>query len=84
MTQTAGTPNATRAAGTFSGAGETLQGLIAATTKKDSGLAQPAADAINYLIENGQYGTWLTVWNLTNESVDASEVNPAGLPITNE
>ena len=84
VTQTAGTPNATRAAGTFSGAGETLQGLIAATTKKDSGLAQPAADAINYLIENGQYATWLTVWNLTNESVDASEVNPAGLPITNE
>ena len=32
-----------------------LQGLIAATAKKDSGLAKPLADAINYLIENGQY-----------------------------
>jgi polar amino acid transport system substrate-binding protein len=82
--QTAGTANPTRGAGVFSGAGETLQGLIAATTKKDSGLAEPTADAINYLIENGQYAKWLDVWNLATESVDTSEVNPAGLPITNE
>lgn len=82
--QDATSANPTKAAGTFSGAGETLQGLIAATTKKDSGLAQPTADAINYLIENGQYATWLKTWNLSNEAIDTSEVNPAGLPITNE
>ncbi|MCS0599690.1 transporter substrate-binding domain-containing protein [Streptomyces sp. LP11] len=81
--QTANTPNPTRNAGTFSGAGETLQGLIAATAKKDSGLAKPLADAINYLIEHGQYGKWLAAYNLSNESVAKSEVNPPGLPLDN-
>ncbi len=82
-TQTANGPNPTRLAGTFSGAGATLQGLIAATTKKGSGLAQPLAAAINYLIENGQYAQWLTAWNLSNEAVKTSQVNPPGLPLTN-
>ncbi|WP_030599108.1 ABC transporter substrate-binding protein [Streptomyces fulvoviolaceus] len=81
--KTAGTPQATRIAGQFSGAGESLQGLIAATAKKDSGLAKPLADAINYLIENGQYAKWLAAWNLSNEAVAKSEVNPPGLPLTN-
>ncbi|MEU6671026.1 ABC transporter substrate-binding protein [Streptomyces sp. NPDC046727] len=81
--QTANTPNPTRNAGTFSGAGETLQGLIAATAKKDSGLAEPLADALNYLIEHGQYGKWLAAYNLSNESVAKSEVNPPGLPLDN-
>ncbi|MDO0924717.1 ABC transporter substrate-binding protein [Streptomyces sp. TG1A-8] len=83
ITQTAGSPNPTRSAGTFSGAGATLQGLIAATTKKDSGLAKPIADAINHLIENGQYAKWLAAYNLSNEAVARSEVNPAGLPLDN-
>jgi polar amino acid transport system substrate-binding protein len=83
VTQSANTPNPKRSAGTFSGAGASLQGLIAATTKKDSGLAKPVADAINYLIQNGQYGKWLSAWNLTNEAVKTSEINPPGLPITN-
>ncbi|MCF3135866.1 transporter substrate-binding domain-containing protein [Streptomyces olivochromogenes] len=83
ITQTAKSPNPTRSAGTFSGAGATLQGLIAATTKKDSGLAKPVADAINYLIQNGQYAKWLTAYNLSNEAVATSEVNPAGLPLDN-
>ncbi|KIF77851.1 ABC transporter substrate-binding protein [Streptomyces sp. 150FB] len=83
VTKTASTPTATRIAGTFSGAGASLQGLICATAKKDSGLAKPLADAINYLIKNGQYATWLEAWNLKNEAVKTSEVNPPGLPTTN-
>ncbi|MFC3572662.1 ABC transporter substrate-binding protein [Streptomyces yaanensis] len=83
ITQTATSPNPTRSAGTFSGAGATLQGLIAATTKKDSGIAKPVADAINHLIENGQYAKWLAAWNLSNEALAKSEVNPPGLPLDN-
>ncbi|MEU0050988.1 ABC transporter substrate-binding protein [Streptomyces sp. NPDC006309] len=81
--QTANTPSPTRNAGTFSGAGETLQGLIAATAKKESGLAKPLADAVNHLIEHGQYAKWLAAYNLSNEAVARSEVNPPGLPLTN-
>ncbi|WP_046728177.1 transporter substrate-binding domain-containing protein [Streptomyces humi] len=81
--QTANTPNATRTAGTYSGAGASLQGLIAATAKKDSGLAKPLADAINYLIEHGQYAQWLKAYNLSDEAVAKSEVNPPGLPLDN-
>lgn len=81
--QSASTSTPTRTAGTYSGAGESLQGLIAATTKKDSGLAQPVADAINVLIKNGQYEAWLKAYNLQNEAVKTSEVNPPGLPLDN-
>lgn len=83
ITQSANTPSPTRNAGTYSGAGASLQGLIAATAKKDSGLAKPLADAINYLIKNGQYAKWLAAWNLSNEAVAKSEVNPPGLPLDN-
>lgn len=82
--QDAKSANPTRTAGTFSGAGESLQGLIAATTKKDSGIVTPLADAINYLIDNGQYAKWLKAYNLSNEAVDKSEINPAGLPLDNQ
>lgn len=82
VAKTAGTPNATRIAGQYSGAGATLQGLIAATSKKDSGLAEPIAEAINHLIDNGQYGKWLAAWNLSDEALDKSEVNPPGLPLS--
>ncbi|MFE7543313.1 ABC transporter substrate-binding protein [Streptomyces platensis] len=82
-THTANTPNATRSAGKFSGAGAKLQGLIAATSKKDSGLAEPVAEAINYLIKHGQYANWLAAWNLSNEAVKTSQVNPPGLPLDN-
>lgn len=81
--QTASGPNPTRDAGTYSGAGATLQGLICATTKKDDGLVKPLADAINYLIANGQYAKWLKAWNLSNEAVPTSQINPPGLPRTN-
>ncbi|MFJ5029804.1 transporter substrate-binding domain-containing protein [Streptomyces sp. NPDC088560] len=81
--QTANTPQATRNAGTFSGAGGSLQGLIAATAKKGSGLAKPLADAVNYLIRHGQYAKWLAAYNLSNEAVPTSEINPPGLPLSN-
>lgn len=83
-TQLAKSANPTRTAGTFSGAGDSLQGLIAATTKKGNGLGKPLADAINYLIDHGQYAKWLKAYNLSDEAVTKSEVNPAGLPIDNQ
>jgi polar amino acid transport system substrate-binding protein len=83
LAKTQGTDKAIRDAGTFSGAGASLQGLIAATTKKDNGLAQPVADAINYLIKTGQYQTWLKAYSLESEAVDTSLVNPPGLPKSN-
>jgi polar amino acid transport system substrate-binding protein len=83
VAKTAGSPQATRSAGTFSGAGASLQGLICATTKKGDGLAKPLADAINYLIKNGQYAKWLAAWNLGDEAVPSALVNPPGLPLTN-
>lgn len=78
--QTAGTPKATRVAGTYSGAGSTLQGLIATTTKKGDELVGPLADAINHLITTGVYAKWLAAWNLSAEAVPTSQVNPPGLP----
>ncbi|MFI9245105.1 transporter substrate-binding domain-containing protein [Streptomyces sp. NPDC053086] len=81
--QTAHTPAPTRSAGSFSGAGATLQGLIAATAKKDSGLAGPLADAVNYLIGHGQYAKWLAAYNLSDEAVATSKINPPGLPLDN-
>ncbi len=83
VTETADTPNPTRSAGKFSGAGADLQGLICATTKKGDGLAKPTADAINYLIGNGDYAKWLAAWNLSDEAVPSSLVNPPGLPLNN-
>lgn len=73
----------TKTAGTFSGAGSSLQGLIAATTKKDSGLAKPVAAAIDELIADGTYAKWLQAYNLSNEAVKNSDVNPEGLPLDN-
>ncbi|WP_432970999.1 transporter substrate-binding domain-containing protein [Dactylosporangium sp. CA-233914] len=78
-----GTADAVRNAGVYSGAGETLQGLIAATTKKDNGLVKALADAINYLIQHGQYRQWLAAYNLDTEAVDTAQVNPPGLPKSN-
>lgn len=80
---TKGTPRAVKDAGTFSGAGATLQGLICATTKKNDGLVQPIAAAINYLMKNGQYATLLKAYGLSNEAVSSSQINPPGLPLDN-
>ncbi|HTJ33895.1 MAG TPA: transporter substrate-binding domain-containing protein [Dactylosporangium sp.] len=83
ISQTQGTADAVRNAGVYSGAGESLQGLIAATTKKDNGLVKALADAINYLIQNGQYQQWLAAYNLDTEALSTSQVNPPGLPKSN-
>ncbi|MET8905845.1 ABC transporter substrate-binding protein [Streptomyces sp. NPDC004538] len=80
----AATTGRTEVVGTYSGAGTTLQGLIAATTKKDSGLAKPLADALNHVIENGTYAQVLERWGLSDEAVTKSEINPPGLPRTNK
>jgi polar amino acid transport system substrate-binding protein len=81
--QDANTPNPTRSAGKYSGAGASLQGLIAATTEHGDGLAKPVTDAINYLISHGQYTRWLGAYGLSNEAVPSSLVNPPGLPLDN-
>ncbi|MFC3981139.1 ABC transporter substrate-binding protein [Streptosporangium jomthongense] len=70
----------TKIVGTVSGAGPDLQGLIAAMTKKDNGLVKPLNAAINELIGNGKYGEVLKRWNLSNEAIPESLVNPPGLP----
>jgi len=68
--------------GTYSGAGEALQGEIAVLTKSGNGLAKAFADAINHTIENGTYQQVLDRWNLASEAVTSSELNPPGLPKT--
>ncbi|MFI2209205.1 ABC transporter substrate-binding protein [Streptomyces sp. NPDC020141] len=72
----------TEVVGTHSGAGATLQGLIGAATKKDSGLVEPLADALDEIIRNGTYAKVLKRWDLSDEAVTTSEINPPGLPKT--
>ncbi|MCX4510776.1 ABC transporter substrate-binding protein [Streptomyces sp. NBC_01619] len=78
------TAGKTEIVGTYSGAGATLQGLIAATTKKDNGLVEPLAEALNEVIDNGTYAQVLKRWGLSEESVEKSDINPPGLPKTNK
>ena len=66
--------------GTLSGAGDDLQGKIAVTTKKGSGLVDAYAAALNHVIEDGSYGRVLKRWGLSGEAVPKSEINPPGLP----
>ncbi|MGW1591591.1 ABC transporter substrate-binding protein [Streptomyces sp. NPDC002386] len=80
----AATTGKTEVVGTYSGAGATLQGLIAATTKKDNGLVKALADALDKIIENGTYAKVLKRWGLSDEAVAKSEINPPGLPKTNK
>ncbi|MFD5203625.1 ABC transporter substrate-binding protein [Streptomyces sp. NPDC058375] len=68
--------------GQLSGAGGDLQGKIAATTKKNSGLVKAYAAAIDHIIEHGSYGKILQRWGLSGEAVEKSEINPPGLPKT--
>ncbi|WP_169984952.1 ABC transporter substrate-binding protein [Microbispora sp. H10836] len=70
----------TKIVGTYSGAGPSLQGLIAAMTQKGNGLAEPISDAVDALIKDGTYGKVLARWGLPNEAVPESLVNPPGLP----
>ncbi|MEZ0165298.1 ABC transporter substrate-binding protein [Kineococcus sp. LSe6-4] len=71
----------TKIVGTVPGGG-TIQADIAAMTKKDDGLVQALAAALNHLIDGGQYAGTLQRWNLANEAVQQSQVNPPGLPKT--
>ncbi|GAB2904520.1 ABC transporter substrate-binding protein [Streptomyces mayteni] len=66
--------------GTFSGGGDEIQGEIAATTRKDNGLVDALAAALNEVIDNGTYAQVLDRWGLADEAVEASEINPPGLP----
>ncbi|WP_443044478.1 hypothetical protein [Streptomyces sp. DHE17-7] len=61
-----------------------LSGLIAATTKKDSGLVEPLADALDHIIANGTYAKVLQRWGLSDEAVTDSRINPPGLPRTDK
>jgi polar amino acid transport system substrate-binding protein len=70
----------TRIAGTLSGAGDKLQGLIGATTKKDNGLVKALDAALNHLIDDGDYRKVLDRWRLGAEALRHAEINPAGLP----
>ncbi|KUF12989.1 ABC transporter substrate-binding protein [Streptomyces silvensis] len=76
------TTGKTEIVGTFSGAGDRLQGKIAATTKKDNGFVEALHEALEHLIEEGSYGRVLERWGLTAEAVPSSQVNPRGLPKT--
>ncbi|MBQ1114369.1 MULTISPECIES: ABC transporter substrate-binding protein [Streptomyces] len=68
--------------GQLSGAGGGLQGKIAATTKKGSGLVEAYAAAIDHIVRDGSYGKVLERWGLSGEAVEKSEINPPGLPRT--
>lgn len=68
--------------GQLSGAGGGLQGKIAATTKKGSGLVEAYAAAIDHIVRDGSYGKVLKRWGLSGEAVEKSEINPPGLPRT--
>ncbi|MGK5682779.1 ABC transporter substrate-binding protein [Actinoplanes sp. URMC 104] len=75
------TAGQTEIIGTYSGAGSTLQGKIALTTKKGSGLVEAYKAALDELIRSGDYRKILDRWNLASEAVPTAEVNPPGLPI---
>lgn len=70
----------TEIAGTYSGGGAGLQGEIAATTKKGSGLVEAYAAALDHVIQDGSYAKVLARWGLSGEAVAHSEINPPGLP----
>ncbi|MYW69635.1 transporter substrate-binding domain-containing protein [Streptomyces sp. SID8379] len=71
-----------RIIGTISGGGDQIQGEIAATTKKGSGLVDAYAAALNQVISDGSYARVLKRWGLSSEAVPKSVINPEGLPKT--
>ncbi|MFI2349829.1 ABC transporter substrate-binding protein [Streptomyces sp. NPDC019443] len=66
--------------GHFSGGGATIQGKIAATTKRGSGLVEAYAAAIDHIVKDGSYAKVLKRWGLSSEAVPKAEINPPGLP----
>lgn len=69
----------TKIVGTVNGGGD-VTADIAAMTKKGNGLVGPLHDALATVIGNGKYAEVLKRWNLTNEALAASAINPPGLP----
>lgn len=51
--------------------------LIAATSLKGSGLAEPVCAAINHVIDSGQYKEVLARWNMQDYAIAQCEVNPS-------
>ncbi|QBS44069.1 ABC transporter substrate-binding protein [Nocardia sp. CS682] len=74
------TAKQTKILGTFSGAGDALQGEIAVLTKKNSGLVTAVQKALNHAIEHGTYQQVIDRWGLQSEQVTESRINPPGLP----
>ncbi|QEU95355.1 ABC transporter substrate-binding protein [Streptomyces kanamyceticus] len=70
----------TKVVGSLSGGGASVQGEIAATTAKGSGLVDAYAAALNHVIADGSYSKVLKRWGLSGEAVSKSRVNPRGLP----
>ena len=68
-----------RRAGTLS-AGWPLTSDVAITTRKGSGLVDALAIATDALIASGTYRRSLDRWQLGEEAVPRSQVNPPGLP----
>lgn len=73
------TTGKTKIVGVVPGGGS-IPAQIAAMTLKGNELAPALASAINHLIETGTYLEVLKKWGLDVEAIDASEVNPPGLP----
>jgi len=71
----------TRLVGTVNG-GWPLTADIGVALRKGSGLVDPVSAIINELIDEGSYQKIIDRWNLGDEVVERSEVNPPGLPET--
>jgi polar amino acid transport system substrate-binding protein len=69
----------TKLVGTVNG-GWPLTADIAAATAKGNGLIESVGIVLNAAIEGGEYAEVLERWGLTSESLDATEINPPGLP----
>jgi len=68
-----------RLVGTVNG-GWPLTADIAAATAKDNGLIDSVGIVLAAAIEGGEYAEVLERWGLGSESIDATEINPPGLP----
>ncbi len=75
----AATTGKTRLVGTVNG-GWPLTADIAVGLPKNSPLTKPVADCINDLIADGTYEKILKRWNLWEEGISQSQINPPGLP----
>ena len=65
--------------GTLNG-GYPQNAQIGVTTKKGNGLIEPVQIVLNSIIADGTYQKALARWDLEDEAVDKSLVNPPGLP----